>query len=112
MKTTKRELDLLSMSLGLALIILGATMNFIAITSNDCLMPVSNSAEADFSTKHINYYFSYEVKHFYLTDVIGWENNKCSIGDIFIVVGISSVIGFMIRYIIQLIKQSKEVLGE
>ena len=99
---SKRELELLCICLGLSLIIIGVMMNYIVINSNNCLMPVSNSPDADFSIKHINFNNYTEVKFPYLSDIIGWENNKFSLGDLFILIGICITIGFVIRYLIKL----------
>ena len=108
MKISKKEWCLLIICLSLSIIILGVLMNYIVIVFNDCLMPVYKSPDADLSNKHFNFIDYERIKYPYFSDIIGWENNKFSFGDLLIYIGMIGSFSFVIRYIIIKLIEEKQ----
>lgn len=104
----KREYELIFVCLGFLLIIIGVILQYKVIINNDCKMPVLNSPDADYSKEHFNFIDKEEISNYYLSDIIGWENERVSIGDVFIWLGIIIVWAFSIRYSIKLYKDSQK----
>lgn len=103
----KREYELLFLCLGLTLVILGTVMQYKVIINNNCRMPVLDSPNAEDSERHFNYLDKSEIEYWYLSDIIGVENERISIGDILIWMGYILILAFSIRYLIKCAKEEK-----
>ena len=76
-------------SWGLIFMAIGAMMNFVAVKSNDCRMPVQiERLEKHWETSgHFTFYHQKDINHYYLTDIIHIGDWYVSIGDYFILIG-------------------------
>jgi len=76
---------LLIMFIGIIFMVCGASLNFTAIKSNDCRMPIYQQI---IDTKeYFGFWDKSEVNNFYLTDRFIVGEQTFSLGDIFIIVG-------------------------
>ncbi len=101
----KREYELIIVCLGLVLIILGVIMQYKVIINNNCMMPVYDSPDAEKSNEHFNYQNMDNINYWHLSDIIGWSNERISVGDLFIWFGSILLIAFSVRYSIKLLKE-------
>ena len=82
-----KETFFMLMSLFQAFIILGASANFIAITHNNCKMPVAYDGYFE-SDKHKSYSNISKANYWFLGDIFdGWVF-LYSIGDVFLFLGV------------------------
>ena len=100
----KRDVYTIIMIVCLLSMLWGQILNHKVIYNNNCLMPVFNSVKANISTEHFNYNEKAEIKYWYLSDILGWKNNRFSIGDIFCYIGLCIFIGVLILFGIDIIK--------
>lgn len=77
---------LLMMSVGIIIIICGSSLNFIAIKSNDCRMPMYQQVID--TEEYFGFWDKSEVNNFYLTDRFIVDERTFSLGDIFIIFGV------------------------
>jgi hypothetical protein len=101
---TKRDIYTLIMIISLLAMLWGQILNQKVINANDCLMPVYKSPDADTSDKHFNYENKEDIKYWYLSDVIGWTNERMSLGDLFVKFGLIFFIAYITLFAIDLIK--------
>src|SRR3990170_2894094 len=99
-------------SFSLMLILIGATFNFIAISSNNGLMPVYDKYSKNItinSPYHIA--FTPETKHtinnFYLTDIINIDRDYYSIGDYLMFIGFAFLMALLLIQIYTTYKYKK-----
>ncbi len=90
-KLENREVELLILCLSLALIISGVILNYKAIVSNDCKMPVPKGEyNVDMNDKHFFFESKEDVNYYYLTDIITFYGEALSIGDLKIIIILTS----------------------
>lgn len=100
---TKRDIYTLIIIASLLAMLLGQILNQKVINANDCLMPVYKSPDADISDNHFNYENKADIKYWYLSDFIGWTNERISIGDLFVYFGLIFLTAYSILFGINLI---------
>lgn len=101
---TKRDIYTLIIVASLFAMLLGQILNQKVINANDCQMPVYKSPDADIKSNiHFNYENKADVKYWYLSDFIGWTNERISIGDLFVYFGLIFFISYSILFGINLI---------
>lgn len=88
---TKKELWQLSslsdlMLICLLALLLGALLNYIVISSNECRMPVYTEYDIN-TTKHFSFKNKSEVKFFWFADTIPIQFTYYSIGDLCLLFG-------------------------
>ena len=94
------ETLLLLFSLTLILLTIGATMNFVVISKNSCRMPVFASLDY-WSLKSDSTHFLFSnprsVNYFYFTDIFPLgETIRFSLGDVFLTLGMISLVTFIV----------------
>lgn len=96
---TKRDIYTLIIVVSLLAMLWGQILNQKVINANDCQMPVYKSPDADIkSDKYFNYENKADVKYWYLSDFIGWTNERISIGDLFVYFGLIFLISYSILF--------------
>lgn len=101
-RTTKKESILLLMLTCLMFLMVGGTLNHLAVTKNDCRMPINSNSHYKSET-HISFpELNYNVNHKYITDYFGFETSKYniyfSIGDVLMVFSFLIFIFLSIKY--------------
>jgi hypothetical protein len=97
---TKPEICLFGAIICLSVFLLGATSNFIAISRNDCRMPVLVE-DYEFRTKtHISFMNFSEVKFPTLSDIFSLGKYKFSIGDVLLFSSLGFLFFFFASFII------------
>ena len=92
------ELTLLLTILSLAIMMIGMVFNFVAVSTNHGKMPVKEFLSYETNT-HFSYQENWEVNHWYFTDIIDLKYYIVSIGDVLMVLGLSSTIILLIKYV-------------
>jgi len=73
-------------------------MQFQVMVSNGGLMPVESYYSGEIDEEHFAFKNKEEIKFYWYADIIGIGNYKASLGDLFMITGISLVIGFFVTY--------------
>lgn len=95
---TLKELALLGIILGMFILVLGATFNFEALSSNGGFMPVKVNYDYK-SDSHFSYQENSEVNNWFFTDFIELDNSIWSIGDFFLIFGFIVQAMFLLNYV-------------
>jgi len=96
---TKRDIYALIIVVSLLAMLWGQILNQKVINANDCQMPVYKSPDADIkSDEHFNYENKADIKYWYLSDFIGWTNERISVGDLFTYFGLIFLTSFSILF--------------
>jgi len=96
-KFTKNEICLIACNLALVLLILGVAMNIIAVKTNDMKMPVLSTRY--WTTEyHSSFIDKAEINNYHLVDIFKFDKYKFSIGDVYMIIGISAftLVGIML----------------
>lgn len=107
LKITFRESLLIGGIVCLIIFYIGIALNFVAVKSNDCKMPVYNEIMDCELESHIYTTNKSEINYFHLTDIINMYGYAFSIGDILIILGIIGFITFYINYWVEVYKNGK-----
>lgn len=93
---TKKEKFLLAILFFMLMIMVGATLNFVVIKNNDCLMPVYSNYIYEGDKSHFPFKKFDEVSYPYLSDIMSYKSGTkihiFSIGDLIMVVGMAGSI--------------------
>lgn len=92
------EWILLLVIFSMAILIIGSSFNFVAISNNHGKMPVKLSLSYETDT-HFSYQENLEVEYWYFTDIIDLKYYIISIGDVLMVLGGTGVMVLLIRYV-------------
>lgn len=106
-----RELFLILIIIFLVLVMTGISMNFVAITNNNCKMPVKSDFEYEKVT-HKYFINKEDINYFYLVDIFPIKFGKhiiiASLGDFLITLGIIGSITFTSFYTIKVKRDIKK----
>ena len=81
------------MALAFLFVLLGSVMNFTAIESNDCKMPIYREVINSYSSdKYVGFWDKSDVDYFFLTDRFKVGEKLYSLGDLVIYIGIGCML--------------------